>query len=109
MRRSECRSRSIRPSGRQTAPGRLAAQLGVAPAVCIVVEDSPVGLAAGQAAGMRTVALATTFGASELPCEIDSLDLTALTVLRLTHECLLAATASPCGLRSRCRARNRGY
>jgi len=32
-----------------------AAQLGVAPAACIVVEDSPAGAAAGLAAGMTTV------------------------------------------------------
>jgi HAD superfamily hydrolase (TIGR01509 family) len=34
-----------------------AARLGVAPAACLVVEDSEPGLAAGRAAGMRTAAL----------------------------------------------------
>lgn len=35
-----------------------AERLGTAPADCVVVEDSPPGVAAGRAAGMRTVAVA---------------------------------------------------
>jgi HAD superfamily hydrolase (TIGR01509 family) len=34
-----------------------AARLGVAPARCVVVEDSPPGVAAGRAAGMPTLAV----------------------------------------------------
>jgi len=34
-----------------------AAELGVAPAQCVVVEDAPSGVAAGRAAGMRVVAV----------------------------------------------------
>jgi mannitol-1-/sugar-/sorbitol-6-phosphatase len=60
---------------------RAADQLGVEPEDCVVVEDSPVGLAAGRAAGMRTIALATTFGADELSSEIVIPDLTALTIV----------------------------
>ncbi|GAA4839513.1 HAD family hydrolase [Luteimicrobium xylanilyticum] len=33
---------------------------------CVVVEDAPAGIAAGKAAGMRVLALATTYPASEL-------------------------------------------
>ncbi|WP_409238762.1 HAD family hydrolase [Streptomyces sp. PA5.6] len=43
-----------------------AAKLGVDPARCVVFEDAPAGLQAGRAAGMKTVALATTHPASEL-------------------------------------------
>jgi sugar-phosphatase len=44
-------------------PYLLAArQLGVDPARCVVFEDAPAGLQAGRAAGMITVALATTHG-----------------------------------------------
>ena len=39
----------------------LAAQLlGVQPARCVVIEDAPAGIAAARAAGMRTIAVATT-------------------------------------------------
>ena len=37
-----------------------AERLGVAPAACVVIEDSPPGVAAGVAAGMRTLAVART-------------------------------------------------
>ncbi len=43
-----------------------AAALGVAAADCLVLEDAPAGLAAGQAAGARVLALTTTLSAAEL-------------------------------------------
>jgi beta-phosphoglucomutase-like phosphatase (HAD superfamily) len=44
---------------------RTAGLLGIAPPNCIVFEDSEAGLAAAQAAGMRTVGVTTTH--EELP------------------------------------------
>ncbi len=44
-----------------------AARLGVAPADCLVLEDTPAGLAAGRAAGSQVLALTTTFGCHALP------------------------------------------
>jgi sugar-phosphatase len=45
---------------------RAAELLGVDPAACVVVEDAPVGIAAGRAAGARVVALTTTHDADVL-------------------------------------------
>ncbi|MEV7286609.1 HAD-IA family hydrolase [Streptomyces sp. NPDC093252] len=63
-------------------PYLLAARvLGVDPAHCVVFEDAPAGLAAGRAAGMTTVALATTHTAAELHADLVVKDLSALSVL----------------------------
>ncbi|MFI8188894.1 HAD-IA family hydrolase [Streptomyces sp. NPDC085946] len=63
-------------------PYLLAARtLGVDPARCVVFEDAPAGLAAGRAAGMATVALATTHRADELDADLVVTDLSALSVL----------------------------
>jgi mannitol-1-/sugar-/sorbitol-6-phosphatase len=43
-----------------------AAALGVDPANCLVIEDAPAGIEAGKAAGMKVLALATTFDESAL-------------------------------------------
>jgi beta-phosphoglucomutase-like phosphatase (HAD superfamily) len=43
-----------------------AEKLGVTPAECVVVEDAVNGLQAANAAGMRCVAVATTFPAGQL-------------------------------------------
>ncbi|MFJ9817132.1 HAD family hydrolase [Streptomyces sp. NPDC101151] len=63
-------------------PYLLAArQLGVDPARCVVFEDAPAGLQAGRAAGMTTVALATTHRAEELDADLVVRDLSALSAL----------------------------
>ncbi|MFC5803749.1 HAD-IA family hydrolase [Streptomyces formicae] len=60
-------------------PFLLAARrLGVDPARCVVFEDAPAGLAAGRAAGMTTVALATTHDPAELDADIVVRDLSAV-------------------------------
>ncbi|WP_405672657.1 HAD family hydrolase [Streptomyces sp. NBC_01530] len=62
-------------------PYLLAARvLGVDPAHCVVFEDAPAGLQAGRAAGMTTVALATTHKAHELDADLVVKDLSALSV-----------------------------
>ncbi|WP_372412742.1 HAD-IA family hydrolase [Streptomyces luteireticuli] len=62
-------------------PFLLAAErLGFAPARCIVVEDSPAGLASGRAAGMATIALTTTHPADELDGDVTVADLSAVSV-----------------------------
>jgi mannitol-1-/sugar-/sorbitol-6-phosphatase len=50
------------PEGFLTA----AARLGVDPARCVVVEDTPPGIEAAHAAGMRAVAIASTYDAEAL-------------------------------------------
>jgi sugar-phosphatase len=63
-------------------PYLLAArELDVDPARCVVFEDAPAGLQAGRAAGMTTVALATTHQAHELDADLVVADLSALSVL----------------------------
>ncbi|MER6226066.1 HAD family hydrolase [Streptomyces sp900105755] len=63
-------------------PYLLAArQLGVDPTHCVVFEDAPAGLQAGRAAGMTTVALATTHQAHELDADLVVKDLSALSAL----------------------------
>jgi mannitol-1-/sugar-/sorbitol-6-phosphatase len=54
--------------GKPAPDGYLAAAeaLGVGPERCLVVEDAPAGLEAAAAAGMSTLAVATTHEASEL-------------------------------------------
>ncbi|MFI6939933.1 HAD family hydrolase [Streptomyces sp. NPDC050418] len=60
-------------------PFLLAAErLGVDPARCVVFEDAPAGLASGRAAGMTTVALATTHDAGELSADVVVTDLSAV-------------------------------
>ncbi|MER6026856.1 HAD family hydrolase [Streptomyces sp. NPDC001851] len=63
-------------------PYLLAARrLGVDPARCVVFEDAPAGLQAGRAAGMTTVALATTHRAEDLDADLVVEDLSALSAL----------------------------
>ncbi|WP_028815389.1 HAD family hydrolase [Streptomyces flavidovirens] len=66
-------------------PYLLAARrLGVDPARCVVFEDAPAGLRSGRAAGMKTVALATTHDASELVADVVVSDLSAVSA-QATH------------------------
>jgi sugar-phosphatase len=60
-------SESVR-AGKPDPEGYLkaAAQLGVAPADCTVIEDTPAGIRAARAAGMPVLAIGTTFPQSEL-------------------------------------------
>ncbi|MFE2584759.1 HAD family hydrolase [Streptomyces sp. NPDC059378] len=63
-------------------PYLLAARrLGVDPADCVVFEDAPAGLTSGRAAGMTTVALATTHQAHELDADLVVKNLSALSAL----------------------------
>ncbi|MET8115831.1 HAD family hydrolase [Streptomyces prasinus] len=63
-------------------PYLLAARaLGVDPARCVVFEDAPAGLQSGRAAGMATVALATTHQAHELTADLVVGNLSDLSVL----------------------------
>ncbi|MFF8728589.1 HAD family hydrolase [Streptomyces sp. NPDC015171] len=63
-------------------PYLLAArQLGADPAHCVVFEDAPAGLRSARAAGMTTVALATTHPAAELTADLVVRDLSALSAL----------------------------
>ncbi len=54
--------------GKPAPDGYLAAaaQLGLPPAACVAVEDSPHGVAAARAAGMRVIAVLTTHQEREL-------------------------------------------
>ncbi|MGW3562832.1 HAD-IA family hydrolase [Streptomyces sp. NPDC000941] len=62
-------------------PFLLAAdKLGFGPARCVVFEDAPAGLAAGRAAGMRTVALTTTADRGQLVADVVVKDLSAVSV-----------------------------
>jgi mannitol-1-/sugar-/sorbitol-6-phosphatase len=45
---------------------KAASRLGVSPERCIVVEDSPAGILAGQRAGMKILGITTTFAAEKL-------------------------------------------
>lgn len=60
-------SNDVRHGKPDPEPFLLAAEkLGVAPAGCVVVEDAPAGIAAAKAAGMRSIAVATTHQRAEL-------------------------------------------
>lgn len=54
--------------GKPDPQGYLVAaeRLGVQPAMCVVVEDTPPGLQAARAAGMRSIGIAGTYPAAEL-------------------------------------------
>ncbi len=57
-----------------------AKRMGKAVEQCVVVEDSPAGIAAAKAAGMRAIAIASTHSREELDCEIVVNQLSGLTI-----------------------------
>lgn len=59
-----------------------AARLGVAPADCLVVEDTRPGLDAARAAGMTAIGIATTFTREQLGWEFTIADFDGLTAER---------------------------
>ncbi|MFJ3912310.1 HAD-IA family hydrolase [Streptomyces vinaceus] len=71
-----------------------AARLGVDPARCVVFEDAPAGLAAGRAAGMRTVALTTTHPAGGLEADLVVRDLSAVSV-QVSEDGLVVSAECP--------------
>jgi len=89
--------------GKPDPEGYLAASaaLGCDIARCVVIEDSPAGIAAGQVAGARTVAVATSHDAAELTsADIVVQDLTRCTVeLQADHLVLTANLKSSAGTR----------
>lgn len=61
---------------------KAAANLGVAPAECVAVEDSPTGLAAAHAAGCRVVAVSDGMTVPDDVLIMDSLERVDLPLLR---------------------------
>lgn len=52
---------------------QAAHQLGMKPEDCLVFEDAPAGITAGLAAGMRVIAVATTYPVGELPKTVQAI------------------------------------
>lgn len=62
-----------------------AQQLGLPPSRCVVIEDAPVGVAAGKAAGMKVVAVTNSHPAERLyeaDCVIDAMSELSLSFLK---------------------------
>ncbi len=62
---------------------KAAKLLGVNPSECVVIEDAPAGIRAAQAAGMKVIALTSTYPATELK-EADAV-ITTLADIRVTR------------------------
>ena len=67
--------------------GKTAQKLGVPPAACVVIEDSFTGIEAAKGAGMKCVAVASTFPATELRARTQA-DLVVQTLETLELEIL---------------------
>ena len=56
-------------------------RLGVEPAACLVIEDTPAGIQAARAGGMRSLGITTTYSCDELGSEHCIRDFTAMRVV----------------------------
>ena len=65
---------------------KAAAELGVVPADCLVIEDAPAGISAARAAGMRVIALTTTHPLEQLSADACVDSLVPIDVRRLNQE-----------------------
>lgn len=63
---------------------RAVRELGIRPAECIVVEDTPAGIAAARGAGLRVIGVTTTHAAKDL----DGADRIVPSISHLSHEML---------------------
>ena len=83
--------------GKPSPEGYLIAaqRLGIAPAACIVVEDTPPGILAGKGAGMAVIAIQGTYGAEQLSdADLIAPALSALIVKR-SHQGKLNVSVAP--------------
>lgn len=71
------------PLGKPHPEGYLEAAriLGWAPRNCLVVEDSPIGVEAGLAAGMRVLGVSTTYPADQLSANLCVADLSEVAIV----------------------------
>ena len=56
--------------------------LGVEPAACLVIEDTPAGIQAARSGGMRSLGIMTTYSCDELGSEHCIRDFTAVRVAK---------------------------
>src|SRR5208337_1068554 len=85
------------PRGKPHPDGFLEAAriLGWAPRNCLVVEDAPVGVEAGRAAGMRVLGVSTTFPADQLSADLTVADLTEVAIVPGVPLTIRIGAASP--------------
>lgn len=85
------------PLGKPHPDGYLEAAriLGWAPRNCLVVEDAPVGVEAGRAAGMRVLGVTTTFPADQLSADLSVADLSEVAIIPGVLLTIRIGAASP--------------